>query len=1379
MISSKRIRKMISLGLALAVMLELAPWPGAMLPKAVAATQQDLLDPAFIASHGGSSVTVQANPNRSPYEVFGEAFGTDNPVEGATKTARQIMGEESARHVANYYDPVLGKDVFKVEVNGSDCLSCYLHNATYDSVTGTWSGGNDDRQRIEIRPPEESRDRIGLENDITAYHWNLKIDKDIPKPDGFFHIFQYKAYNSYGRVGNSLSLHDAANYPDFSSSEDGNPILTFTISSSAKQNLEFRYADIGTDAGQETLASIPLDNIKDRWLDITVKILNSEYGWVTMQMKDALTGEVLMGYDDPDRVLDVWRRPEIKYNGSTFEGPYPAIPNMINRPKWGIYRKADKSNPNVKDAKIYLSDITLYKAAAGVSPVNLAYGKKTYNVGATSGNTMQLANAHAERLVDGVQIDPVVYSNLTAVPQSNNSALGDLSWIGTESSKKGSVVVDLGKKMSFSQLKLFMKTARLKTMNMWVSDDETNQTESTLGTIPFSASPDFTYSGPNSGGEDTADKTYTIDLGTTYTSRYIKLYFENGSGANGAGTTNGIPTFTMTGPPRITELEIYNAPQKAKNVQLAYTTGPQATISWDSVPSDHFVIYDNGKVLVDKVEGNSYTFTNLDPGAVYNLSVRNVYIDPYSFKPLMSAESEVHTLQTDGSPIIPNPPASAAVTASTDKTITVTWEPVADAQSYRVVLVTDAVGRIVADEYTGTSYQLKDLSPGTSYQVKVYAIRRGALSAQAAQASVVTAGIKHGSDNLLYSKEVQYPRVWNDDTSNYSASKALDNNDGSRWVALKGSTTAWMMVDIGTITAVNTLEYYSYQNKLKKVSFYYATDGDAFKDPNSAKWTKILTDDRAAQGKYGNPAITQIAESLTLPTPINARYIKFTVDEVDGDINVNEVKAFGPISYTGSSALSASDTTETGTLLNWTGATTTIPAESYHVYQGEAKIATVSSNVYQFQVTGLLPATTYNFRVRAVNESVYGAVYETLGGLPLQVTTLGIPADTTPGSGGGSDTGSGTGTGSGTDTGVGSDTGSTTTGTATGQSIIEATSVPGERAYLARISPASISSGKASSTVQIHSELGTVTLPGNMFATSELSAANEVKLKVAAADRTLLSPAVRQQIGDRPLVDITLLVDGKPKAFNDPAAPVQIAIPYKPTAEELNNPEHIMIWYVDDTGKAIPVPSGKYDASSGKVTFTTTHFSKYAVGYVVRDFGDLNGYDWASREIEVLAAKGIIQGKSDQSFDPGTPVTRGEFITLLMRTLSLSAKTSASFADVQESDFFYNEVRVAKALGIVNGKEENRFAPNERITRQEMMTMTARALKQAGVLTAAAVPTGLSGFTDHQEIAAYAEESIAQLLNQKLIQGSGSLLEPLKSATRAEVAVLLYRIYNQ
>lgn len=1379
--SFKHFRKRVALSLAVFLICNLAIGQLSLLSmtngaSAAGASSVDVLDSEFINSHGGNSVSVHADPSRSPYEVFGEAFGTDNPVEGATKTARDILGEEAERHVANYYDQALGKDVFKVEVNGNDCYSCYLHNTTYDSATGQFVGGNDDRQRIEIRPPDENHDRIGLENDITAYNWKLKIDKDLTKPDGFFHIFQYKAYNSYGLVGNKLPLHDAANYPSFSSAEDGNPILTFTVSSSATQNLEFRYANIGTDAGQETLASIPLNDVKDRWVDITVKILNSEYGWVTMIMKDVETGKVLMEYNDPNRVLDIWRRPEIKYNGSTFEGPYPAVDDMINRPKWGIYRKADKSNPNVKDAKIYLADMTLYKSAVDVSPVNLAYGKKAYNYGPASGNAFQIANAKPERLLDGVQTDPVKYTNLTQVPQNNPSALGDLSWIGTESSKKGSVVIDLGKKMPFSQVKLFAKSLRLQTVNIAVSDDEANHSEADLSNVIFKTDTSFTYNGPNSGGDDAADKEYVIDLGKTLTSRYVKFYFVNGTGSNGTGNPlNGLPTYVMTGPPRITELEMYNAPQTPSDVVIDYAGGSQATISWNEVPADHFIIYDNGKVLVDQVGTNSVNLTNLDPGALYNLSVRTVYTDPYSFKPMLSAMSEVKVLHTDGDPIIPNPPSSVTATALSDKSIQVIWDAVADAQNYRVAFVSGDTERIVAAEVQDTSYRIKDLSPGTTYKVKVYAIRRGTLSATGAEGEVTTVGIKNASDNLLFNKEVQYPRVWNDDTSSYGAGKALDNDTGSRWVALKGSTSSWMMVDIGEPTPVNSLEYDSYQNKLKKVSFYYATDSEAFTNPDSDKWIKLLTDDRVSQGKYGNPNITSIAERISLSAPVEARFIKFTVDEVDGDINVNEVKAYGPISFTGNSALKATEITDRRAALSWSGATTTLPVSAYDIYQGNTKLTSVTADVYNYSAVGLMPSSAYTFRVKAVSQSVYGSVYETLGGLPLQLTTLG-PITVPPTHSDSEDSG-GTGSASGPKASTPSSPGNPDTANRTG--VITAVRLQGENAYLATIPAASLSNGSLTSKTEVRSEIGNVYLPGNMFNSSTLGDIKKVELKLTVMDKSTLPETLQQIIGDRPVVDLALWLDGKKVEFNNPSASVEVSVPYKPTAEELTKQEHIVVWYLDDKGVLTPVPSGKYDAGSGMVTFSTTHFSKYAVGFVVKSFADLTNFDWARESIEVLASKGIINGKSDVEFAPGTPITRAEYITLLMKTLGLSAASEAAFDDVKTSDYFYQEVMMAKALGIVEGKDGNLFSPNEELTRQDMMTMTSRALKQAGKLNTTISTTGLSTFADYKDVADYAAESVALLVNKGLIQGNGNLLQPLNRTTRAEVAVLMYRIYNE
>ncbi|MNB97532.1 Endo-1,4-beta-xylanase A precursor [compost metagenome] len=54
----------------------------------------------------------------------------------------------------------------------------------------------------------------------------------------------------------------------------------------------------------------------------------------------------------------------------------------------------------------------------------------------------------------------------------------------------------------------------------------------------------------------------------------------------------------------------------------------------------------------------------------------------------------------------------------------------------------------------------------------------------------------------------------------------------------------------------------------------------------------------------------------------------------------------------------------------------------------------------------------------------------------------------------------------------------------------------------------------------------------------------------------------------------------------------------------------------------------------------------------------------------------------------------------------------------------------------------------------------------------------LQGFSDAASVAAYAADSIASLYKSKLLEGDGSQLLPLSPATRAETAVLMYRIYQ-
>ena len=113
-----------------------------------------------------------------------------------------------------------------------------------------------------------------------------------------------------------------------------------------------------------------------------------------------------------------------------------------------------------------------------------------------------------------------------------------------------------------------------------------------------------------------------------------------------------------------------------------------------------------------------------------------------------------------------------------------------------------------------------------------------------------------------------------------------------------------------------------------------------------------------------------------------------------------------------------------------------------------------------------------------------------------------------------------------------------------------------------------------------------------------------ISLTIAAGDGSKLEAAVQAQIGDRPVIELTMKMDGRQTAWNNSSTPwnngslpVTVTVPYTPTVEELANSESIAVWYIDGSGKSVTVPNGRYDAATGAVTFAVTHFSQYAVGY--------------------------------------------------------------------------------------------------------------------------------------------------------------------------------------
>ncbi len=165
--------------------------------------------------------------------------------------------------------------------------------------------------------------------------------------------------------------------------------------------------------------------------------------------------------------------------------------------------------------------------------------------------------------------------------------------------------------------------------------------------------------------------------------------------------------------------------------------------------------------------------------------------------------------------------------------------------------------------------------------------------------------------------------------------------------------------------------------------------------------------------------------------------------------------------------------------------------------------------------------------------------------------------------------------------------------------------------------------------------------------------------------------------------------------------------------------------------------------------------------------------------IEALASRGIINGKSENVFEPNSTMTRAEFATIIARGLGLPQKNSAIFKDVTANDWFYNYVGTAYAYGIIKGVSENEFNPNGTITREEAAVMVTRAASLCGMDTemdTLAVRDVLAQFFDYVKASNWAQSSLAFCYNEKILDDSVMDIKPKEAVTRAEIASMLYNM---
>lgn len=689
-----------------------------------------------------------------------------------------------------------------------------------------------------------------------------------------------------------------------------------------------------------------------------------------------------------------------------------------------------------------------------------------------------------------------------------------------------------------------------------------------------------------------------------------------------------------------------------------------------------------------------------------------------------------------------------------------------------------------------------------------------------------------GGTHQTVIKGVYSDGTWMDITND---STYKSSNIGAATVSSTGKVTA-----VGVGTAVISATYGSYSASAT-VQVLHAPDTHpptwashplltvSDVDQTSAKLTWTSAEDNVGVTGYtifqrgdqdtniaslGN----QLSYNLTGLTP-NTSYT-YSLKAVDASGNWSE---YGPSltfqtlsvpqdldapTWSKDSTLTSSNISSRGTTLSWTAAEDHNGVTNYKLFSVSGSTYNEigsTSNVLTYNLTGLMPNSTYTFTIKAGDASGNWSEY----GPRTAITTR------TEGSSGGG--GGGGGSGGANQTSATVDTteaGNILISDAVKESVSNGVvTVELDTTKLAAI-VANASSNSKVYTIEVRNSGDIVKVEITPNALSMLTKQNPLavlQIKTKAGDYQLpladvdVNSIAQQQGVDAKEVNIIVGIEnvqGNKSTELTAAAsqigarllsnPVEFTVTFVTNgsqaqdvssfnhyvsrtlhlAQEPKSKTSIGVWFNPESKTYVPVPTL---FKGSEATLLRKGNSIYTVLDHERSFGDVSTH-WAKEDIELLASKLIVQGIDDNSFAPDKSITRAEFAALLVRSLALTEKVKKVYKDVDLTEWYSGSVSAAQEAALINGDEFGNFKPNDLITREQMVTMIARALKFVGKIEITDT-TVLNKFADRTNISDWSQEAVANLVQTGIVQGvSNELFAPQDHATRAQSTAMLKRM---
>ncbi len=177
----------------------------------------------------------------------------------------------------------------------------------------------------------------------------------------------------------------------------------------------------------------------------------------------------------------------------------------------------------------------------------------------------------------------------------------------------------------------------------------------------------------------------------------------------------------------------------------------------------------------------------------------------------------------------------------------------------------------------------------------------------------------------------------------------------------------------------------------------------------------------------------------------------------------------------------------------------------------------------------------------------------------------------------------------------------------------------------------------------------------------------------------------------------------------------------------------------------------------------------------VTGFLDLRASHWASGVVSRAVEYGLINGYKDGRFGPNDKVTRGQVAVILWNMAGKPTARGAArtFPDVTAGKYYYDAVRWASSVGVVNGYGNGRFGPNDNVTREQLAVMLSNYAQGKG---SAAIYRSMR---DAGSVSSWARSAVGWCFRNKIISGTkDGRINPRGNATRAEAAKMVVFLHD-